>query len=150
MPEDQLGSLFAWADVLVLPYKEASQSGVAPAAIAAGRLVVSTRVGGLAEQLSGERLATLCEPDATNLAAALRGVLVALPDERPHSAPVDPRLAWRDAALRLLAHVADARFCPSSSLPGLSRPSVAGPALVRMAGKGRKGPAMTMRERRQA
>jgi glycosyltransferase involved in cell wall biosynthesis len=145
--EDELGSLFAWADVLVLPYKEASQSGVAPAAIAAGRLVVSTRVGGLAEQLSGERLATLCEPDATNLAAALRGVLVALPDERPHSAPVDPRLAWRDAALRLLTHVADARFCPSSSWPSLSRPSVAAPALVRMAGK---GPAMTMRERRQA
>src|SRR6185312_4175108 len=102
VPEDELGSLFAWADVLVLPYKEASQSGVAPAAIAAGRFVVSTRVGGLAEQLSGERLATLCEPDAPSLAAALRDVLVALPAERPDPAPVDPRLAWRDAGLQVL------------------------------------------------
>jgi glycosyltransferase involved in cell wall biosynthesis len=104
-PEDEVGSLIAWADVLVLPYKEASQSGVAPAAIAAGRFVVSTRVGGLIEQLRGETLATLCEPDAGSLAAALRGLLLASPGEQPGLAPVDPRLAWRDVAERLLNRI---------------------------------------------
>jgi glycosyltransferase involved in cell wall biosynthesis len=102
VPEDELGPLFAWADVLVLPYKEASQSGVAPAALAAGRLVVSTCTGGLAEQLSGERLATLCEPDAASLAAALRGLLRSPPCGQPALARVDPRWAWRDAAALLL------------------------------------------------
>jgi glycosyltransferase involved in cell wall biosynthesis len=106
VPEDEVGALFAWADVLVLPYKEASQSGVAPAAIAAGRVVVSTRVGGLVEQLGNKQLATLCEPDAASLAVVLRNVLDASPATSPGLAPADPRLAWRDVAERLLDRIA--------------------------------------------
>jgi glycosyltransferase involved in cell wall biosynthesis len=102
VPEEEIGTLIAWCDALVLPYREASQSGVAPAVIAARRSVVSTRVGGLVEQLNGEPLATLCEPDATSLAAALRGVLRAPPPSPRDMAPVDSSLAWRDAAERLL------------------------------------------------
>jgi glycosyltransferase involved in cell wall biosynthesis len=102
VPEDELGDLIAWADALVLPYKEASQSGVAPAAIAAGRFVVSTRVGGLVEQLRGEPLGTLCEPDAASLATALRDLLRAIPSEQPDLPRVDPRAPWRDAAEQLL------------------------------------------------
>lgn len=107
VPEEEIGDLIGWADALVLPYKEASQSGIAPAAIAAGRFVVSTRVGGLIEQLRGERLAILCEPDAASLAAALRGLLEAAPIE-PAPVPQDPRAAWRDVAERLLRHIAAA------------------------------------------
>lgn len=103
VPEDEIGTLIAWCDVLVLPYREASQSGVAPAAIAAGRFVVSTRVGGLVEQLDGEPLARLCEPDEASLAAALRVLLLAPSGERPSPVPADPRLAWRDMAEQLLA-----------------------------------------------
>ena len=102
VPEGEIGALFAWADVLVLPYREASQSGVAPAAIAAGRFVVSTRVGGLVEQLGNEQLATLCEPNAASLAAGLRSVLDASAIPRPSPVPTDPCLAWRDMAERLL------------------------------------------------
>jgi glycosyltransferase involved in cell wall biosynthesis len=102
VPEGEIGALFAWADVLVLPYREASQSGVAPAAIAAGRFVVSTRVGGLVEQLGNEQLATLCEPNAASLATGLRSVLDASAIPRPSPVPTDPSLAWRDMAERLL------------------------------------------------
>jgi glycosyltransferase involved in cell wall biosynthesis len=102
VPEDEIGPLFAWADVLVLPYKEASQSGIAPAAIAAGRFVVSTRVGGLIEQLRNEHLATLCEPNAASLATVLRDVLDESHVKQARPAPVDPSLAWRDVAERLL------------------------------------------------
>jgi glycosyltransferase involved in cell wall biosynthesis len=102
VPEDEIGTLIAWCDVLVLPYREASQSGVAPAAIAAGRFVVSTRVGGLVEQLDREPLAQLCEPDEASLAAALRALLLAPSGEQPGPAPADPRLAWRDMAEQLL------------------------------------------------
>jgi glycosyltransferase involved in cell wall biosynthesis len=103
VPEDEIGSLIAWADVLVLPYKEASQSGIAPAAIAAGRFVVSTRVGGLIEQLGNEDLAALCEPDAASLAAVLRALIDGHRGALSGHARSDPRLAWRDVAERLLS-----------------------------------------------
>jgi len=105
VPEDEIGALIAWADVLVLPYKEASQSGIAPAAAAAGRFVVSTRVGGLIEQLQNEDLARLCDPNAASLAAALRDLLDAPCGKQTNNAPIDPRLAWRDMAERLLDRI---------------------------------------------
>jgi glycosyltransferase involved in cell wall biosynthesis len=74
VPESELGALLGWADALVLSHREASQSGVAAAAIAARRWVVSTRVGGLVEQLNGQDMAILCEPDAASLASALAGL----------------------------------------------------------------------------
>ena len=100
IPEDEIGTLLGWADIVVLPYREASQSGVAPAALAAGRRVVATRVGGLVEQLGTEPLATLCPPDSAGLAAALAHVLE-LPAEA--TAPiVAPRERWRQFARSVL------------------------------------------------
>jgi glycosyltransferase involved in cell wall biosynthesis len=93
VPEDEVGALFSWADAVVLPYLEASQSGVAAAALAAGRYVVATNVGGLAEQLHGESLAILCEPHADSLADGLRRVLK-IPRE-VNAAPVSPQTAWQ-------------------------------------------------------
>jgi len=100
VPEDEVGALLGWSDALVLTYTEASQSGVAAAALAAGRRVVATRVGGLAEQLQHEPLATLCPPDADALAAALRE-LIAAPQSQFKA--VDAHAAWRDMAGSLLA-----------------------------------------------
>jgi glycosyltransferase involved in cell wall biosynthesis len=91
--EDDIGDLIAWADLVVLPYREASQSGVAAAALAQGKRVLATRVGGLVEQLSGEPNATLCEPDAAGIAAALIGLRDAPP---PSGLPKpDGKEAWR-------------------------------------------------------
>lgn len=104
VPEDEIGALIAWADAVVLPYRESSQSGIAPAAIAAGRLVVATRVGGLEEQLGNEKLATLCEPDAASIATAVGKLFEALPACKK-SASTEPRLAWRDMAQRLLDRI---------------------------------------------
>jgi glycosyltransferase involved in cell wall biosynthesis len=103
VPEEEVGSLLAWADAVVLSHREASQSGVAAAAVAARRWVISTRVGGLAEQLQGEPLARLCEPEAASLAAALRGLV-----ECPPVADVtscDPRAAWREVAETLVRQI---------------------------------------------
>jgi glycosyltransferase involved in cell wall biosynthesis len=90
VPEEEVGALFGWADAVVLPYREASQSGVAAVALASRRYVVATNVGGLAEQLSTESLAILCEPDATSFANGLRLVL-----DMQHSALPPPA---RDSA----------------------------------------------------
>lgn len=105
VPEEEVGELIAWADAVVLPYREASQSGVAPAAIAAGRQVVATRIGGLVEQLRDMPLAMLCEPDAASLAGALR-TLIDTSSSPSAMVPVDATLAWRDMAEQLLAKVA--------------------------------------------
>jgi glycosyltransferase involved in cell wall biosynthesis len=73
---------------------------VAAAALAAGRRVLGTRVGGLAEQLAGNDLAMLCEPDAASLAAGLRRLL----DDPVTTAGAEPAgaaTAWRDMAATL-------------------------------------------------
>jgi glycosyltransferase involved in cell wall biosynthesis len=102
VPEAEVGEVIAWADALVLSHREASQSGVAAAAVAARRWVVATRVGGIAEQLEGEPLARLCAPDAASLAAAIEGLLRGPP---PVGAPVDAKAAWAAIAGRLAADI---------------------------------------------
>jgi len=103
VPEEELGALLAWADALVLSHTEASQSGVAVAAISAHRWVVATRVGGITEQLSGEKLARLCDPTPGSLAAALRGLLENPPDSPPGD---DPRAAWQATASAMAGNIA--------------------------------------------
>jgi glycosyltransferase involved in cell wall biosynthesis len=105
VPETEIGSLLAWSDALILPYREASQSGVAAAALAAGRPVIATRVGGLREQLSGAPQAVLCEPDADSVARAIRLWLEAPLQVMPHS---DAAEAWRDAVTGLLQAIVSA------------------------------------------
>ena len=96
VPEEEVAGILAWSDALVLPYREASQSGVAATAIAARRFVVATRVGGITEQLEGSPLARLVPPDATALGAAL----VALAAEPvPDALPIDNRWPGVVAAL---------------------------------------------------
>lgn len=100
VPEDEIGALLGWSDAIVLSYREASQSGVAAAALAAGRRVLGTRVGGLAEQLAGNPLALLCEPDAASLAAGLRRLLDD-PVTRSGAGDADAAAAWRAMAATL-------------------------------------------------
>ena len=100
VPETEIADLLTWSDTLILPYREASQSGVAAAALAAGRRVIATRVGGLAEQLAHSDRATLCDPTASGVAAAIQTVLASPP--LPPAATVDSVAAWRDMATNLL------------------------------------------------
>jgi glycosyltransferase involved in cell wall biosynthesis len=101
VPEHEIGAVVAWSDALVLPYREASQSGAAAAAIAAGRFVVATRVGGLIEQVQGYVLARLCEPDAASLAAALKELPTQLA-ETSIPRPPNRELSWDDFARAVL------------------------------------------------
>lgn len=99
VPEAEVGALLAWSDALILSHREASQSGVAAAAIAARRWVVATSVGGITEQLRSEPLARLCPPDATALAAAIAGLLTDPPIDP--GAPT-PAAQWHEAAAALV------------------------------------------------
>lgn len=61
-------------DILILPYTEASQSGILTLGVAAAIPMVITRVGGLPEQLSpGE--AVWVEPDAASIRSGVQALL---------------------------------------------------------------------------
>jgi glycosyltransferase involved in cell wall biosynthesis len=97
VPEGEVAAILAWADALVLPYREASQSGVAAAAIAARRWVVATKVGGITEQLQGVPMARLVSPAAGPLAAALAALAA---EAVPEAAPAADR--WPEVVAALV------------------------------------------------
>ncbi len=59
---ERRSELFAAADVVVLPYVEASQSGAVPLAYAAEKPVVVTAVGGLPEAVEDGRTGLVVAP----------------------------------------------------------------------------------------
>jgi glycosyltransferase involved in cell wall biosynthesis len=62
-----------WTDVTILPYLEASQSGVAPISFKRGRPVIATAVGGLPEQVLHAKTRLIAEStSASGLAAAIK------------------------------------------------------------------------------
>jgi glycosyltransferase involved in cell wall biosynthesis len=132
VPETEIGGLLAWSDAVILPYREASQSGVAAAALAAGKQVIATRVGGLREQLAGAPRVVLCEPDSESLA---RAICLWLETPEQATLPIDAPAAWRQAVSDLLLAI-------GTALPVNARP-VAEPAvpdlldsLFRLPGRG--------------
>ncbi len=103
VPEEEIAGLLTWADALVLSHTEASQSGVAAAAIAARRWLVATRVGGLVEQLQNEPLAKLCDPSPEALASAIIGLITNPP--LAGSPNRDPGLIWVELATTLVGRL---------------------------------------------
>ena len=59
-----------WADACILPYVEASQSGVAPLAFKRGRSVIATPVGGLPEQIEHEHTGLIADAVSADALAA--------------------------------------------------------------------------------
>ncbi len=72
IPDDEVEALFRAADVTVLPYRSATQSGVTHVAYALGCPVIATRVGGIAETVrDGETGLTTPPGDPGALADAI-------------------------------------------------------------------------------
>lgn len=105
IPESELSVLIGQADALILPYRQASQSGVAAAAIALGRLVIATDVGGLGEQLRSAPRAMLCAPEAGAIAAAISRLCAERGGDACAGAS-DPMSAWDDMAAQVRAELA--------------------------------------------
>ena len=73
---EEVGDFFAAADVLAMPYRSATQSGVITLAVQAGLPIVATRVGGLPEAVTHDETGLIVEPEAPDeLAEALGRIL---------------------------------------------------------------------------
>lgn len=106
--EDGIASVIGWADVMVLPYREASQSGVGAVAIAAGKQVLATCVGGLEEQFSGLPGVVLCDVNVSALAGALETLIAAGP-ALPARPARQTDILWERMAANMLADVEKCR-----------------------------------------
>ncbi|HEX2050094.1 MAG TPA: glycosyltransferase [Actinomycetota bacterium] len=96
VPSSDVPGLLAAADVVALPYRSASQSGVLPQALARGARVVATDVGAISEALAGHGvLVPPRDPDAL-----ADGVVRALASPRPAPRAGRGWAEWRDAVAR--------------------------------------------------
>jgi glycosyltransferase involved in cell wall biosynthesis len=80
--EPELPAYFRRADVVVLPYREIDQSGVLYTALAFGRPMVVSRVGGLTEVAEDHGAARLVPPDDPGALAAVLDELLRDPGAR--------------------------------------------------------------------
>lgn len=100
VPNEQVAPLFALADLIVLPYRSASQSGVIPLAATFRKPVVATNVGALPEALAGSGVVVPPrDPDALG-AAVVRAL-----HQPPPPPPVGQELwtRWCEAILAVRA-----------------------------------------------
>jgi glycosyltransferase involved in cell wall biosynthesis len=110
IPNSEVPGFFAAADLTVLPYRYATQSGVAALSFALNRPVLTTRVGALPETIVEGENGWLVPPnDPTALAEVLRRIVrdrreACLPVTEGHSGIPD----WGDLARAVLRLAGDA------------------------------------------
>ena len=71
IPEEQVRDYFSAADVVVLPYRTATQSGITQMALHFEKAIISTNVGGLHEVVKNGSNGYLVEPDSKQIALAI-------------------------------------------------------------------------------
>ncbi len=101
IPDEEVEALFRAADVTVLPYRSATQSGVTHVAYALGCPVIATRVGGIAETVRDGETGLTCAPEDP---AALADTIVRFfaeglrPAMAPHIAALQAQHSWEALA----------------------------------------------------
>ena len=71
IPDAEVATFFSAADLLVQPYKTATQSGVAQIAYHFNKPMIVTNVGGLAEMCPDGRVGYVVEPEPVEIGAAI-------------------------------------------------------------------------------
>lgn len=71
IPDSEVKYYLCAADVVVQPYRNATQSGVTPLAYHFEKPMVVTNVGGLPSLVPHEKVGLVCEPEPSSIAAAM-------------------------------------------------------------------------------
>lgn len=109
IPDEEVMSFFRGNNVItVLPYKDATQSGVINLAAQSGSLVISTNVGGLPEQLDDGKAGILTEPTVQGLVDAMKKGIENKQDDQHRIAYAKAKvgtLTWKKLAEKLLHQI---------------------------------------------
>jgi glycosyltransferase involved in cell wall biosynthesis len=109
IPEDEVYSYFKNIDFVVLPYIEASQSGVIPLAYSMGKPVICTNVGGLPEQVFNKTGILIPPNDVNALIATIESLISDknLLYEMNHEALkiAETELSWKVSAEKLINYI---------------------------------------------
>jgi len=71
LPNEEVNQYFCAADLVALPYKSATQSGVVPIAYHFDIPVVVSNVGGLPEVVANGETGFICEPNPNSIAESI-------------------------------------------------------------------------------
>lgn len=111
LSEMEIAKLFENSDMTILPYTEASQSGVAAASFAAGRMIIASDIGGLKEQVEagGGIVIETGNPVALAKAVAKCYRNTAIINEKNHHAYdyFKSELTWTESANKFIEFVSD-------------------------------------------
>ncbi|MFW6116110.1 MAG: glycosyltransferase family 4 protein [bacterium] len=119
IPDEEVPELFQSASIVVLPYMEASQSGVIPLAYAFGKPVIATRVGGIPDIVDHGITGLLVPPaDPDRLADAIVELLKDQEARREMGRRAKEKgeneLSWASVAERTLRVYEKARSVPAA------------------------------------
>ncbi|MBQ9477135.1 MAG: glycosyltransferase [Bacteroidales bacterium] len=102
VPDSQVRLYFCAADLIVQPYKSATQSGVTQIAYHFDRPMLVTRVGGLAEIVPDGRVGYVVEPAAAAITPALEHFLTQRPDFSEGLAEEKKKYSWSGMAAAIM------------------------------------------------
>lgn len=109
IPDENVMSLFHGRNVItVLPYRDATQSGVINLAAQSSSLIISTNVGGLPEQLDYGKAGILAEPTAQGLLDAMNEVTENIKGYRhivEYGKSKVGKLTWKNLSKELLHQI---------------------------------------------
>jgi glycosyltransferase involved in cell wall biosynthesis len=110
IPDAEVGKYFMGKNVVVvLPYTNASQSGVIPIALDAGAIVIASRIGGIPEQIRDGETGFLCRPgDVVDLARLMQQVAVnntLMSSVRDRARQEMSQHSWSGAAEKIIKYV---------------------------------------------
>mgnify|MGYP003352210433 CR=1 FL=1 len=72
IPDSEVKYYFCAADVVVQPYRQATQSGVTPLAYHFEKPMIVTRVGSLEAMVPNEKVGLVCSPDPVSVAESIK------------------------------------------------------------------------------
>lgn len=95
IPNEEVRYYFSAADVVVQPYKSATQSGITQIAYHFEKPMIVTNVGGLPEVVPNGKVGLVAEPDAASIANAIvRFCETAIPDIQQHISEEKRKYSW--------------------------------------------------------
>ena len=108
VPDAEIATYFAAADVVLAPYRHEAQSGVVLTSFHFRRPVIATRVGGMPEIVTDGENGLLIEPESPAALAAALDRFVAASDRlsmERGAAATAAKYSWSEFAARLMARI---------------------------------------------